>query len=62
MEKNVTHGGWTTSLLTMAAQHDGLRWLGGSVAAVAAVAAAGTMEWKNRRIGLVQVIGCISQL
>jgi len=56
MEKNVAHGGWTTSLLTVAAQHGGLRWLGGSVAA------AGTMEWKNRRIGLVQVIGCISQL
>jgi len=50
MEKNVAHGGWTTSLLTVAAQHGG------------SVAAAGTMEWKKRRIGLVQVVGCISQL
>jgi len=29
MEKNVAHGGWTISLLTVAAQHGGLRWLGG---------------------------------
>jgi len=28
MEKNIAHGGWTISLLTVAAQHGSLRWLG----------------------------------
>ena len=56
MEKNVAHDGWTTSLLTVAGQHGGLWWLGGCGTA------SGTMEWKKRRIGLVQEIGCISQL
>jgi len=50
MEKNVAHGGWTTRLLTVVGQHGGCG------------IASRTMEWKKRRIGLVQEIGCISQL
>jgi len=38
MEKNVAHGGWTTSLLTVAGQH------GGSVAATLLQA-----QWNGRR-------------
>ena len=56
---------WRRTSLTVVGQQACSRWLHNTMAydgSVAAVAAAGTMEWKNRRIGLVQVIGCISQL
>jgi len=53
---------WRRRWLTVVGQQGCSRWLDNTVADGGCGTASGTMEWKKRRIGLVQEIGCISQL